>query len=680
LRLAAAEHGSVVGAIHRALRAEAHHLRANPSDLAARIHDHLRSQCWEPERIARELRFPAGLPRFRLRHTTRHPSEELTLEGHEAGVWACSVSPDGRRLVSASRDKTLRVWDLHSGEGLAVLRGHDREVRDCVVMPDGRRVVSASADATLRIWDIETGEVLATLAGHKARVLACAVSADGRRIVSASSDRTLRVWDPAKRDALAILSGHAHEVRDCAVTPDGLRVVSVSPGELKLWSCESGKEIAHWASEVSGDGCALNPDGSIVVVGADAGHGLYVWDLNRHEQIASFSAGGDRRADRMRNCVVTADGRRVIGTSTDRTVRVWELATGHELARLDVYDHFGHRDIVLMCALAPDGQHVVNASWDRTLRVWNLDACRAIPTETRLSKLLELDACLTSTTDGRRAVGLDSEGDLQVRSLDTGKVLATFALEGKPANTIMAIGRRRAVVTAGGDLRAFDVETGAEIARLVNRDYSIGSHAVAEGDRWVVVHDPQERHIRVWDLETSQLLTVAQARRLGYVLAAAHRCAVFHERTVAVWDEGAVLRSTFDLPANFRLREWRTTSDGRYLVTASTDLQVRYHNEQVHVWELASGRPIVVLARSDPPGWPFLALASCAVTPDARQLVTGSLRDRIIGVWDLQTGAPIASIPIDAGVCNVTTTNDVICASDYFGHVWIYEDASRAGI
>ncbi len=324
LRQAAGKHGGVIPAIHRALRAEAHWLRHDVGALSARIHDRLRSSGWESAQIERELRFPSGLPAPRLRYPAVLSDAELTLEGHEEGIWACAVTPDGRRLISASRDRTLRVWDLQSGEMTAVLRGHDYEVRSCAVMPDGRRVVSASADNTLKIWDLETGRALATLSGHQSRVLACAVSPDGCRIVSASSDRTLRIWDPETGEALASLVGHEAEVRGCAVTPDGRRVVSASPGHgvLKVWSMETGEELAtlRCSSKLKpfGSTCAVSSDGTRGVAATE--DGLRVWDLETLEPIATLR--GEPR--QVTSCVVTPDGRYLVAASK-KTLHVWEL-------------------------------------------------------------------------------------------------------------------------------------------------------------------------------------------------------------------------------------------------------------------------------------------------------------------------------------------------------------------
>ena len=93
------------------------------------------------------------------------PQALRTLEGHSDCVDGVAVTPDGRRAVSASSDKTLKVWDLESGAELRTLEGHSDEVSGVAVTPDGRRVVSVSDDKTLKVWDIDSGRCLHSLYG-----------------------------------------------------------------------------------------------------------------------------------------------------------------------------------------------------------------------------------------------------------------------------------------------------------------------------------------------------------------------------------------------------------------------------------------------------------------------------------------------------------------------------------
>jgi WD40 repeat protein len=89
-----------------------------------------------------------------------------TFERAGAGL-VCDVvvTPDGRRAVSSSRDRTLRLWDLESGRTLHTLEGHTDFVSGVALMPDCRRAVSSSGDRTLRVWDLESGQTLSILKG-----------------------------------------------------------------------------------------------------------------------------------------------------------------------------------------------------------------------------------------------------------------------------------------------------------------------------------------------------------------------------------------------------------------------------------------------------------------------------------------------------------------------------------
>jgi WD40 repeat protein len=194
------------------------------------------------------------------------------LRGHEGGVRAVAVTPDGRRAVSGSEDKTLKVWDLETGEELRTLRGHEAWVQAVALSPDGRRAVSGSEDRTLKVWDLEMGEELATLRGHKDDVNAVALTPDGRRAVSGSDDQTLKVWDLERGEELHTLRGHEDWVRAVALSPDGRRAVSGSADQtLKVWDLERGEELATFTGESAMKACAVSADGRTIVAGDKSG-------------------------------------------------------------------------------------------------------------------------------------------------------------------------------------------------------------------------------------------------------------------------------------------------------------------------------------------------------------------------------------------------------------------------
>jgi hypothetical protein len=164
----------------------------------------------------------------------------LTIYG-QVGFSAVAVTPDSQRAVSASDDRTLKVWELESGHERRTLSGHTGRVNAVAVTPDGRRAVSASSDRTLKVWELESGRELQTLSGHTRGVSTVAVTAGGRRAVSASDDRTLMVWELESGRKLQTLSGHTGWVTAVAVTSEAASF----PGPLTGRSrCGSSRAVA----------------------------------------------------------------------------------------------------------------------------------------------------------------------------------------------------------------------------------------------------------------------------------------------------------------------------------------------------------------------------------------------------------------------------------------------------
>ena len=226
-----------------------------------------------------------------------------TLLGHAGPVFRAAFNTDGSHVVTASFDKTARVWNLGNGSPQLILSGHADAVNSAAFSPDGSRVVTSSEDKTARIWNATTGTLIATLSGHVGAVNSAAFSPDGSRIVTASDDGTARVWNARTGGALAEISVDEDRVVTAAFSPDSSRVVTASFDNT-----------AHICDARTG-----------AVLDTLAGHSGWI-------NAAQFSS----------------DGSRVVTASFDGTARVWDAATGAIVATLK-----GHGGPVLTRSSVP---------------------------------------------------------------------------------------------------------------------------------------------------------------------------------------------------------------------------------------------------------------------------------------------------------------------------------------
>jgi len=170
------------------------------------------------------------------------------MECHQHTVVSAVLSSDGSRILSASRDGTVRQWEATTGRAIGEpLRGHVGWVMSAAYSADGSRIVSASDDGTVRQWEATSGRAIGKPLQHPLGVNSAAYSADGSRIVSAGNDGTVRQWDAKSGRAIgAPLQGHQDPVNSASHSADGSRIMSAGvDGTFRLWDAKNGRSIGE---------------------------------------------------------------------------------------------------------------------------------------------------------------------------------------------------------------------------------------------------------------------------------------------------------------------------------------------------------------------------------------------------------------------------------------------------
>jgi WD40 repeat protein len=313
---------------------------------------------------------------------SRPPGEQPALvevalfRGHGGAIESqVGVSPDGRRLLSGSWDKTLILWDRETAQPLRRLEGHTAPVRGVAISPDGRRALSGGDDTVVRLWDLESGETIREFHGHTEWVFSVAVSPDGRLGYSSSggvydqdwqdgTDSAIRVWDLEAGQEVRKLEGHKGIVWSVATSPDGRHVLSGGrDAAVILWDAKSGTEIRRFRGHTDEVQCvAFLPDGRRAVSGSND-RTIRLWDVETGQEIHSFDAQSP-----INWLAVSPDGLRLLSSSFHGgELRLWDIGTGKTVYRInwgDVHPTHG--------SFTPDGRHAVWAGYDGVIRMYRL--------------------------------------------------------------------------------------------------------------------------------------------------------------------------------------------------------------------------------------------------------------------------------------------------------------------
>ena len=496
--------------------------------------------------------------------------------GHTDVVNAVAFSPDGTKIVTASWDRTAKVWDAATLLELGTLEGHTDQVKTAVYSPDGKRILTTSRDGTAKLWDAETLREAAALKGHRKPVQSAVYSPDGKRILTASYDGTAKLWDAETARVLGTLEGHTGMLESAAFSPDGKRILTASrDGTAKLWDAETLREAAALKGHRKPVQSAVySPDGKRILT-ASWDRTAKVWDAETLRKLGTLEG----HKDRVESAVFSPDGKRILTASWDGTAKLWDAATLLELGTLE-----GHTDNVETVVYSPDGKRILTASWDRTARIWDAATFQEL-----------------GTLEGNRS---------KVRS-------AAYSPDGK----------RIVAVSADDTAKIWDAETYRKLGTLEGNRSSVYSAAYSpDGKR--IVTAPWNETPKLWDAESFRPLRTSEVdarfeKSAVYSPDGKQILTVSEDGTAKLWD-AETLRKLGTLEGHKdRVESAVFSADGKRILTASWDGTAK-------IWDAATLRELGTLEGHTGP------LRYAVYSPDGKRILT-VLRDETVKLWDAAT-------------------------------------------
>ncbi|TVS20393.1 MAG: serine/threonine protein kinase, partial [Planctomycetaceae bacterium] len=577
-----------------------------------------------------------------------------------------AFSPDERLFVTGGWDGVIRIWETETGELQSMISTEGQYVFAAAFSPDGRYLAIGNNHSPdyLQVFNIQTGQPADTpsLRGHGDAVLSVVFSRDGKRLLTGSYDNTARLWDLESGES-TVFHGHDWWVWSASFSPDEQKILTTSQdGSALVWSVETARPqtpfLEHGGPVFGG---AFAPDGTSVVTAGYDGR-ILLWDPDQLRPFDFAVLTSDRtnppppyetllgHTAAVRTVHFSEDGRLLLSSGNDNTVRVWDVAERRPLKTLR-----GHGGRVPACAFAPDSRRILSGSHDHRAMLWSLERYEELRVYRSRVLTGHRDAILGAdfSSDGTRIVSASRDRTARIWDVTSGREMRQLR-EGHDflvaACRFFPDGKRILTAAIDNTVRVWDIVSGAQQLTLPATGFSAAVALSSDGHR-ILTGAAREQtadgdavpgwSAKLWDGETGQLL-----RRFDGHAAEVTAVALSPVANVLftgdargqcrLWD-GETGETLWQVSGHSRPVTSATfTSDGRRVLTASSD-------NTVIGWDTNTGQATSILLKHPD------AVTALALSPDNRYALT-ACADRVARLWQVETNREIGQVHLGSSI------------------------------
>jgi WD40 repeat protein len=423
-------------------------------------------------------------------------------------VSQAAFSPDDRLLAIVDESSTVRTWDTTTERELPPFEVYQEHLIAAAFFPDGKRLLTATLEGALQIWDVRSRRKISDLPnsprlqGHSGRITSIAFSQDGGMLATGSADRTALLWPADSGRSLAPIKGHGSSVKVLALSSDALgRRYLITGGRdknLKLWDVSSGQEPIFPEEKVESFlATAFTTNGDLLAFGIGADKRIKLWNLSTGKEVVRFN----KSEEKLLFAVFSPDRKLIATGGTGRSVKLWDTGTGQQIGTLA-----GHKGGVLGAAFSPDGRQLISGSELNELILWEVATGRELAS---LTTDVDNGYRAAFSHDGKYLATACRDGRIKLWDFSSRNVISTFSQHTGQIRGMAFSPDNRLLATGAADnlAKLWDVATGKEINTLGPIDTVQRLAFTSDGRR--LVTGGKDGMVKLWDVATGhELITL----------------------------------------------------------------------------------------------------------------------------------------------------------------------------